>query len=1105
MNERSDNEPGTEGNSLYRALAASTALVAVVVSTLAIFGWIFHIGALISVLPGLATMKFNTALGFLLSGTTLWLLLEPATSRRRTIIGYSLATVVFLLALSTALEYRLGWNARIDELFVRDAFTDPTKSPPGRMSFATAQCFVFLSLALITLRLEWRRLRPAEFLALLTSLAGLVGTLGYLYNVHTLYRFLPYSTMALHTSVLFVMLGFGVLCVRPGHGLMATITSENVGGRLARRILPWVIVLAVLAGWLQLRSQDWGYFGTEVGTALLIEVGILILAVVVWATARSLNKLHERLEDRGRLYAVLSRCNQAIVHCSAPQELFDQICRVTVHEGGFAAAWLVSVKPPATAFQQSAKEGIELDLFGDLITGRAGGSAAAGPVGSVLASGDNFISNQILRDPRLLAVRPQLRAAGIGALAAIPILESGVVTGALCVFARLKNRFQKEEVALLEEIAADVAFSLQQMVAQRARAELVAIVDSSADAIVGKDLNSVVTSWNASAERLFGYSADEMVGEPITRLFPADRVSEEAAFIERIKRGERISHYETVRKHKDGHLIDVSVSISPIHDNRGEIVGASKIARDITERIAAARALHEAEERLQAIIQNMSEGLVISDMEGRLIYWNPAALQMHGISREEEWNRLLPEFTNVFELRSTEQELLPLESWPMARILRGESVQDLVVHLRRPRDDWSRVVSYSGKRATDAEGNELAFLIIRDITARVLAEAKVKESFREITNLKSALDEHAIVAITDPAGKINYVNDKFCAISGYTREELIGQDHRIVNSGFHPKEFIRGLWNTIKAGRVWQGEIKNRAKGGGYYWVDTTIVPFSDHEGKIREFVAIRADITELKNAEEALRVHADELLRSNKDLEQFAYIASHDLQEPLRAVAGCLQVLQRRYASKIDERADELIKHSVDGAYRMQSLIEGLLAFSRVGTRGKQFGPVDTNTALQNALRNLETAIAETHAVITQDPLPSVKGDPTQLILLFQNLIGNALKFHGEKPPAVHVSARRDGGDWVFAVRDKGIGMDRAHFERVFVIFQRLHTRREYPGTGIGLAICRKIVERHGGRIWVESEPGDGCTFLWTMPAGPADIDNTRATSGSLTVDNNG
>lgn len=330
----------------------------------------------------------------------------------------------------------------------------------------------------------------------------------------------------------------------------------------------------------------------------------------------------------------------------------------------------------------------------------------------------------------------------------------------------------------------------------------------------------------------------------------------------------------------------------------------------------------------------------------------------------------------------------------------------------------------------------------------------------------------------------------------------MGQDHRIINSGFHSKEFIRGLWSTIRAGRVWRGEIKNRAKGGGYYWVDTTIVPFADREGKIREFVAIRADITELKTAEVDIRLHADELQRSNKDLEQFAYIASHDLQEPLRAVAGCLQVLQRRYASKIDERADELIKHAVDGAYRMQSLIEGLLAFSRVGTRGTQFGRVDTNTALRNALRNLETAVAETHAAITQDPLPTVKGDPTQLILLFQNLIGNALKFHGEKPPVIRVSARREGSDWIYSVRDNGIGMDPAHFERVFVIFQRLHTRREYPGTGIGLAICRKIVERHGGRIWVESKPGEGCMFLWTIPAGSTESESTLTTGESSAVD---
>lgn len=230
------------------------------------------------------------------------------------------------------------------------------------------------------------------------------------------------------------------------------------------------------------------------------------------------------------------------------------------------------------------------------------------------------------------------------------------------------------------------------------------------------------------------------------------------------------------------------------------------------------------------------------------------------------------------------------------------------------------------------------------------------------------------------------------------------------------------------------------------------------------------------------------ELKRSNEDLEQFAYVASHDLQEPLRMVTNYLQLLQNRYQAQLDPKAQDFIQIAVDGALRMHQLIGDLLTYSRVGTAGKPFVPTNTNDVLKNALMNLKIAVEESGAKITSDPLPIVNGDPVQLTQLFQNLIGNAIKFRSGKPPEVHVSARRAGSQgplaWEFAVRDNGIGIPAKDFDRIFLIFQRLHTREKYPGTGIGLALCKKIVERHGGRIWVESQQGQGTTFRFTLPA---------------------
>lgn len=244
----------------------------------------------------------------------------------------------------------------------------------------------------------------------------------------------------------------------------------------------------------------------------------------------------------------------------------------------------------------------------------------------------------------------------------------------------------------------------------------------------------------------------------------------------------------------------------------------------------------------------------------------------------------------------------------------------------------------------------------------------------------------------------------------------------------------------------------------------------------------LRNEIRERKHAE-------SDLQRSNAELQQFAYVASHDLQEPLRMVASYVQLLQRRYRDKLGEDADEFIAYAVDGAKRMQGLIHGLLQYSRVGTHGKAFETIDCETILDKALANLQILLTESGAQVTHDPLPTLSADSTQLVQLFQNLIDNACKFQDDSAPQIHVSARLESGQWLFSVSDNGIGIDPEYAERIFIIFQRLHGREAFPGTGLGLAICKKIVERHGGRIWVEYGNRKGTTFCFTIPARHSDV----------------
>jgi signal transduction histidine kinase len=274
-----------------------------------------------------------------------------------------------------------------------------------------------------------------------------------------------------------------------------------------------------------------------------------------------------------------------------------------------------------------------------------------------------------------------------------------------------------------------------------------------------------------------------------------------------------------------------------------------------------------------------------------------------------------------------------------------------------------------------------------------------------------------------------------------------------------------------------------------WYWTgpngrhyDIYDFPFTDSDGSLL-IIEMGIDITERRKAEEGLKLTLADLTRSNADLEQFAYVASHDLQEPLRNVASCMQLLEKKHKDKLGPDADKLMHYAVDSVVRMKSLILDLLAYSRISTRGKPAHVTDCEAVLEQTLSNLRSAAQESGAVISHDPLPTVSADSTQLIQVFQNLIGNALKFRSPRPPLVHISAVRTGDEWVFSVKDNGIGIESRHLDRIFVIFQRLHKRSVYDGTGMGLATVKKILERHRGRIWVESEPGKGTTFYFTIP----------------------
>lgn len=365
-------------------------------------------------------------------------------------------------------------------------------------------------------------------------------------------------------------------------------------------------------------------------------------------------------------------------------------------------------------------------------------------------------------------------------------------------------------------------------------------------------------------------------------------------------------------------------------------------------------------------------------------------------------------------------------------------------------------------------------------------------SAQDFAHLKSAIDEAAIVAITDKRGIITYVNKKFCAISKYPREELIGNTHRIINSHFHSKEFFIDMWKIISNGNVWEGEIRNRTKDGSYYWVHTTIVPFLDENGRPEQYVAVRYEITERKLAEEQLNVYAKKLELSNRELQDFASVAAHDLQEPLRKIQSFSDRLKMKAKDELSSDSLDYLSRIQNSAQRMQVLINDLLSYSRVTTKAQPFSPVCLNQVLTQVVSDLEVRLEQSKGKIEWENLPTIDADSTQMHQLFQNLISNAIKFSRPGiPPLVKVEAKileqsplgPPGPACQICVKDNGIGFEEKYLDRIFTIFQRLHGRHEYEGTGIGLAVCRKIVDRHGGIITATSISDEGSIFIVTLP----------------------
>jgi PAS domain S-box-containing protein len=495
------------------------------------------------------------------------------------------------------------------------------------------------------------------------------------------------------------------------------------------------------------------------------------------------------------------------------------------------------------------------------------------------------------------------------------------------------------------------------------------------------------------------------------------------------------------------------------------------VQSDSDKRGLAEEALRDQEEKYRLLIDGVQDYAIFAlDPYGMVASWNAGAERIKGYRADE----IIGKNFSRFYLQSDIDQGKPKAELQIAAACGRSEVE----HWRVRKDGsrfWANVVITA---AHNSSGSLLGFSeISRDISERKETEAK----YRGL--LEAAPDAMVVV---NQGGEIVLLNLQAEKQFGYHRDELVGQKVKnIIPEGFAERVIADGTRSAAEAlaQQIGTGiELHGRRKDGSDFPIEIMLSPLESTEG-ILVTAAIR-DITVRKDTETHLVKTVGELKRSNDELQQFAYVASHDLQEPLRMVASYTQLLAKRYKGRLDSEADEFIAYAVDGSNRMQGLIRDLLAYSRAGTNGKALREFSSEKALKEALSNLRVTIQESGALVTHDSLPTITSDDTQLVQVFQNLVGNAIKYRSAEVPQVHVSATKNGAkEWIFSVRDNGLGIDPQYFERIFVLFQRLHGREEFKGTGIGLTICKKIVERLGGRIWVESQPEKGSTFCFALP----------------------
>lgn len=980
-------------------------------------------------------------------------------------IQISVATFMIVLGVCRLLEAARIVYIKFDTFLFYDSFKfSPSHEIYSRLTYISSLVFVLLGVAILVNVFQKKAANIYQVILLVVIAICFFNITSYIYGVSTdyfgeaaMYR------MRLGGAINFILISVCLLVQDRHRGIMATITSNQPGGKIIRLFLPIVILFPVLLGIIDHLADITNLYQDSFGLALSSIAIIIVFLIILYRAGKANNRTYAQLlkevEERKKAgrQAMESDIFADSIYQSIPHMIFvkdgndfsfKSINKAGEKLTGYKNEELIGKKDEdlfplneATFFREKDKE--------------------------VFTAGGAIIQEEQITTPEgvrwLRTKKVGVKDEGGNPLYMIGISED--ITELKEKQEQLNKYHNELEQKILERTAE----------LRKSEERFQKMVEDVADySIILLDVEGNVLNWNPGAEKVKGYKAEEIIGKSFETFYtPEDiAIGIPNLLLKRARDKGRVAD-EGWRVRKDGSRLWAYVAITALKDENGVITGFSKVTRDVTDKKRAEERLVASEKQFQAFMNTLPALAWIVDEEGTFRYTNS----------------LYNTTFNYYEIVGKKiDDLFPQqiasEYLENNNIVFNSNIPlETIEHSIKP-DNTDIVLKIFKFPLGENNGLKLLGGIGVDITQMIKTEEALKQANEQI----GLFVKHtpAAVAMLDKNMRYIVASDRWYEDYGLEGQEIIGKSHYEI----FPEINNMAQWKEIHA-RCLQGNVEISEKdpfprkNGKLDWLRWEIHPWRTEEDKVGGIIMFTELITDRIKAEEAMKELNEQLFLSNKELEQFAYVASHDLQEPIRMVSSFLQLLEKKYKDKIDEKASQYISFAVDGAERMKTLINDLLKFSRLGTQREKNVLVDCNDIVQNVLSVYQYTIRDIGAEISISELPVVMGLKSELEQLFQNLIGNALKYRKARAyPIINITCERMDNYWLFKVKDNGIGIDDRYFEKIFIIFQRLHGRNDYSGTGIGLAICKKIVERHGGEIGVKSKLGEGSEFYFTIPA---------------------